>query len=196
MTKLLLCDIDKTLTTTISGQTFKQHPRDVTVLPGVEAALKHACARGWKVTGVSNQAGIEAGYKTLEDCIEEMHYTIELLPHLDGIFFCPDRAGRRCWYVTAKEHWSVAEYNPYQGLFRKPQPGMLLYAIKFFKADKMEETIAWMVGDRSEDEEAATNAGINFIHADVWRTRFIPGQIYDKLENSQIELLEGINLDV
>jgi hypothetical protein len=35
MAKILFCDVDGTLTGTVSGTTFKSHPRDVLVLPGV-----------------------------------------------------------------------------------------------------------------------------------------------------------------
>jgi len=42
---------------------------------------------------------------------------------------------------------------------------MISAALKSFK----NLSKALMVGDRSEDEEAAKNAGIHFLSADIWR---------------------------
>lgn len=39
MAEILFCDVDGTLTGTVSGATFKSNPRDVSVLFGVENAL-------------------------------------------------------------------------------------------------------------------------------------------------------------
>ena len=33
---------------------------------------------------------------------------------------------------------------------------------------------AWMIGDRPEDEQAATAARIGFMWADIWREKFSP----------------------
>ncbi|NCT44977.1 MAG: HAD hydrolase-like protein [Microcystis aeruginosa G11-09] len=51
------------------------------------------------------------------------------------------------------------------GQFRKPNYGMISASLKNFK----NLSKALMVGDRSEDEEAAKNAGIHFLSADIWR---------------------------
>ncbi|MFM6573132.1 MAG: HAD-IA family hydrolase [Microcystis panniformis] len=55
-------------------------------------------------------------------------------------------------------------HKEFLGQFRKPNCGMISAALKSFKPSK-----ALMVGDRLEDEEAAKNAGIHFLSADIWR---------------------------
>lgn len=45
--KILFCDIDGTLTETISGATFKQHSRDVKIIPGADKAIAHFVSRGY-----------------------------------------------------------------------------------------------------------------------------------------------------
>lgn len=55
MGDILFCDIDGTLTGTVSGATFKLNPRDVLVLPGVENALAHYATKGYLIVGISNE---------------------------------------------------------------------------------------------------------------------------------------------
>jgi D-glycero-D-manno-heptose 1,7-bisphosphate phosphatase len=52
------------------------------------------------------------------------------------------------------------------GNFRKPNPGMIRLGLEYYK-EKPEQIL--MVGDRSEDQECAANANINFIWAEEWR---------------------------
>ncbi len=89
--KILFVDIDGTLTETISGNPFKQHPQDVKVMEGADKAVAYFHGQGWRIIGISNQGG--AGHKSLEDAIAEMKLTQELLPQLLTIYFCPDFEG-------------------------------------------------------------------------------------------------------
>lgn len=60
--------------------------------------------------------------------------------------------------------------------------------------DEMPDQV-WMIGDRQEDEAAAQTAGVNFMWADVWRNRFLPGMPELKpATKEQVEFLEGIKL--
>ena len=47
----------------------------------------------------------------------------------------------------------------------------------------------WMVGDRSEDEQAAITAGVNFCPADIWRARFCAGMHQHTVKRAQLEFL-------
>jgi hypothetical protein len=82
MTKILFCDVDGTLTGTVSGATFKSNPRDVLVLPGVVNALAHCAKEGYLMVGISNEGGVGAGRKKLEAAFEEKQYTCLLLIRL------------------------------------------------------------------------------------------------------------------
>ena len=66
MTKILFCDVDGTLTGTVSGATFKSNPRrDLLVLLGVENALAHYAKEGYLMVGIRNEGGVGAGHKKL-----------------------------------------------------------------------------------------------------------------------------------
>ncbi|RUR77060.1 hypothetical protein PCC6912_40190 [Chlorogloeopsis fritschii PCC 6912] len=169
MSKFLFCDIDGTLTQTISGNAFKQDSTDVKVIECADKAIAYFASQGYKIIGISNQGGIEKRFKSLETTIEEMRYTLQILPQLNVIYFCPDFAGTKCYCVTREEekvHNFGAFFPEYQGFFRKPSSGMIDLALHVSGEVSVE---TWMVGDRTEDEGCAINAGINFVWADIWR---------------------------
>ena len=85
--------------------------------------------------------------------------------------------------------WIAAQ----SGNFRKPNAGMLIAAHKNYAPSTPLEK-CWMIGDRPEDLSAAMAANVNFLTADIWRKRFLPGvhQIRG-LARKQIEFLEGID---
>lgn len=56
--KLAIFDKDGTLTTTVSGETFVQHPKDQKLLPGVAKGLKAMADDGWHFAIASNQGGV------------------------------------------------------------------------------------------------------------------------------------------
>lgn len=107
--KLLLLDLDGTIREPRSGKQFISHPRDQKIITGAVTALDSYIVDGWNVIGVSNQEGVAAGHKTLEEALSEAEYTLLLFPHLDGIYFCPDFQGQVCWHVIkdapAKDIW-------------------------------------------------------------------------------------------
>jgi len=71
---------------------------DIAVLPGVEAALKYYQNQipRWVMVGISNSRGMG-----VEKALAQMSYTLELLPQLQAVYFCPDFAGLICWRVTS-----------------------------------------------------------------------------------------------
>lgn len=175
--KLLFCDIDGTLTETISGATFKQHPNDVKVIEGAREAIAYFQSQGWTIVGISNQGGCSAinpatgkPHKSIEDAVNEMQFTLSLLPQIECILLCPDFEGNQLVYVDEEKHIELS--RTFEDSYRKPGIGMIQY-IRLNIAplgDKVEECI--MVGDRPEDQQCAANAGIKFIAADIWRNQY------------------------
>lgn len=187
MSKLAIFDKDGTLVRPKSGGTFPQHPEDQELIPGVAEAIQDCVADGWTIAIASNQGGVVAGYKTLESAIAEMRYCLSLLPSeakIEGAYFCPDN-GQTCYRVSAPIHYEDVPNRPHaeitpviavhdqaiakimnlNGLYRKPNPGMLLYATR----DRGSAVPRIFVGDRPEDEQAAANADIPFVWAHDWR---------------------------
>jgi D-glycero-D-manno-heptose 1,7-bisphosphate phosphatase len=114
------------------------------------------------------------GYKSLEDTIAEQLYTLELLPQLLKIYFCPDLEGKHCWGVPREiddaKPIHTAWAAKWAGTFRKPQPGMIYAAIlNHCGENQLEECL--YVGDRTEDIQAAKAASIQFMWAVDWRNQ-------------------------
>ena len=170
--KLLICDKDGTLVAPASGAKFVTEPWDQKPLPGVENKLAEYAASGWEICIASNQGGVAAGHKSLENCILEMKFCLELFPAIGEAYFCPDFEGNVCWQVwdTCKEEHRIMHgqrTNPgLKGLFRKPSAGMLLAAMGEFGTEE-----AIYVGDRPEDEGAGVAAKIPFF----WASDFFGG---------------------
>ncbi|MHC5719528.1 MAG: HAD hydrolase-like protein, partial [Nostoc sp.] len=178
---------------------FKQSPTDVKIIEGADRAIAHFADLGWLIVGVSNQGGCAAinpqtgkPRKTIEDTIAEMQFTIELLPQISAIYFCPDFEGNNCWRVSSLDAYEISDRETQLiGEFRKPNAGMLKLAKLFVEdgGEDVEQMI--MVGDRPEDEQAAINAGINFCPADVWRDKFRTGIFTHVITPAQLRFLEG-----
>lgn len=162
--KLLLLDLDGTVRESKSGATFINKPDDQKLIQGVEDAIAHY--KDWTVVGITNQGGVAAGHKSLEDAIAEQQYTLNLLPQIQKIYFCSDFEGNEGYLVKPTGKVTKVENPKYLGSFRKPNPGMLLLA-QDSCLDSIEEVL--YVGDRAEDEAAALAAGIPFMWADQWR---------------------------
>jgi D-glycero-D-manno-heptose 1,7-bisphosphate phosphatase len=162
-TPLLILDLDGTVREPLSDGKFIQRPRDQQIINGASGAIAYFAATGWKIVGVTNQAGVASGKKSLQSCIKEQQYTRVLLPQIDEIYFCPYFEGRKCFCVTPSEVHNHSKH-PESGKFRKPNPGMLNLAIQMHAPDKV-----LMVGDRPEDRDAANAAGIKFQQASSWR---------------------------
>jgi D-glycero-D-manno-heptose 1,7-bisphosphate phosphatase len=176
--KLAVLDKDGTLTTPKSGSKFIENPTDQILLPGVFEGCQRLIAAGFVLTIATNQGGVAAGHKTLDDAVSELRYCLHLLS-VQGIsigraLLCPDFEGRECFVVSENsgKYFKLSDLNPIWGDviggFRKPDPGMLRAAVD------VSPTEAWMVGDREEDRLAAEAAGFNFLNADEWRNGASP----------------------
>lgn len=193
---LIILDKDGTLVKPFGSDRFVRHPRDQQLLPGVKEAIAQERRKGWDIAIASNQGGIQAGYKTLEDTIEEMVYAMELTG-IDRAVFCPDSGltlyqvrlicGKRDVHHRTILHDECREINS----FRKPAPGMLEWLLRCYGADS-----AMFVGDRPEDRQAAMHHGnVVFTPAEDWRKwALMPPVLTSKKRNSQPEGLESVSI--
>ncbi|MBD1898053.1 HAD-IIIA family hydrolase [Coleofasciculus sp. FACHB-129] len=165
-TNLLILDLDGTVRSPLSNHKFIQRPGDQQIIKGAEGAIAYFAATGWKIVGVTNQGGVASGKKSLQSCIKEQQYTLDLLPEIEEVYFCPDFEGKKCFCVTSSDVINYSQH-PESGKFRKPNPGMLNLAIQKHLPDKV-----LMIGDRSDDRNAAKAAGIKFQQAESWRQTY------------------------
>lgn len=195
MSNLLLLDLDGTVREHVNGGKFISHPKDQRLIKGVTEAIAYFHKKGWRIIGITNQGGVAAGHKSLENAAKEQKITLELVPEMECIYFCPDYEGEFCYRVSEEEiikyerdkfpnpHSPNPECRLYQS-FRKPGSGMLMLALDSieFYPDEF-----WFIGDREEDYEAAKEANIDFMWADVWRSKFLKGLSEIDLTNRQID---------
>lgn len=165
---LLLLDLDGTVREPLDGHKFIEHPQGQQIIAKAQGAIAYFQLQGWQVVGITNQAGVAAGHKSLKSCISEQAYTLTLLP-LAEIYFCPDFQGKKCYCVTRDQVHNYSK-SPGSGTFRKPGPGMLNLAIEKYHPDT-----TLMVGDSPEDRAAARAARIRFQQAQSWRQMYGDG---------------------
>lgn len=168
--KTLFLNLDGTVRKTKSGGTFINDPYDQELIVGVEDAI--AKYQDWKIIGITNQGGVIAGKKSLENCFEEQRQTLKLLPQLQMILFCTDNGDTmfRLSQKMFKIHGipAMTNHSNYYGNFRKPNPGMAVFGLKYY-GETPEQVL--MVGDRNEDQQCAKNADIPFMWGEDWRNR-------------------------
>jgi len=160
---LLLLDLDGTIRETLSGKQYFQHPQDQQIIAGVNNALS-TYTDEWIIVGITNQGGVAAGHKSIQACIKEQQYTLELFSQLKEIYFCPDFEGRKCFRVTRHNVHNHSK-TKWSGRYRKPGAGMLNLAM--FRHKHLPQN-TWYVGDRPEDEAAARRAEVQFQWAKDW----------------------------
>lgn len=139
---------------------FVNKAEDVEVFPEVPGILAEYKRRGWRIIAISNQGGVALGILSMEDCARAMLETQRQCNDLfDKIVFCthhpdaPDPEYAICWC-------------------RKPRIGLITEASNGLAQTHNEyypPHLALMVGDRIEDQECASNAGIAFMWAELWR---------------------------
>jgi len=161
-----------TVRETKSGAIFINYPDDQQIMAGVRTAIAPYIEDGWHIVGITNQMGVSKGYKSFQFCVFEQRKTLELLPALRAIYFCPDE-GETCWRVSPEGHekHKISEITTTYRLdkgFRKPGTGMVELAWSESPI-KPELKDCLFVGDREEDSQCANAAGIPFMRAYDWR---------------------------
>lgn len=178
--KLVVLDKDGTLVVPKSGAVFVQEPTDQVLMDGVVRECQKLIKAGYTLSIASNQGGIAAGHKTLDDTVAEMQYCLFLLKEhhidIDKAMFCPDFNGNKCYEVICPTFsspdtmYTLHLKKTATPSYRKPKPGMLFLAVGgTLGLTSGPLTNCWMIGDREEDLLAAESIGFNFLDADRWR---------------------------
>jgi D-glycero-D-manno-heptose 1,7-bisphosphate phosphatase len=129
---------------------YLHRPEDLRWTPGAQEAVRAFNAAGWLVFVVTNQAGVAHGLYE-ESHIAELHAHMAAAlaragAHIDAFYHC-------CWHPEAKvEAWRHPDHPD-----RKPNPGMLLQAMRDWPVDAAR---SFLIGDRDSDIEAAKRAGV------------------------------------
>ncbi|MCD8487863.1 MAG: HAD hydrolase-like protein [Desertifilum sp.] len=182
--KLLILDKNQTVVRSKLGKPFIQNPTDQEPIEGVYRLLD-GYQPDYNIVIVSNQWGLENGFKTLEDTIAEMQYAMKLFPQIQDCFFCPNSEGSLCYRVWGQGETEWTEYgdltdNGYitefglgvlavgKNNYRKPKPGMLSLAMLSYSAAP-DDTL--FIGDRDTDKEAAEAIGIRYRDINDWLKR-------------------------
>jgi D-glycero-D-manno-heptose 1,7-bisphosphate phosphatase len=179
MTKLLIVDCDGTLREPKNDSKHINSPEDQKIILGADKAVSYYHNQGYIIIAITNQGGVEKGYKTLKETVEEQVYTLKLFPEISHLYFCPDIRGNQLVKVGLRNgDFYFEEYKRSDFLylnipgelkyksFRKPGNGMLMVAID--SLETYPERILY-IGDRPEDKQAAISAEIDFLWADKWR---------------------------
>jgi len=130
---------------------YAYEPEKLVWIPGARAAIKRVNDAGGLVLIATNQSGIGRGYYSEE----QMHgFHAEMRRQLaaegariDEIYFCPFHED------AAEDRYRQADHPD-----RKPNPGMVLRALRDFGIDPKN---ALMIGDKPADVQAANGAGVD-----------------------------------
>lgn len=165
--KLVLLDLDDTLTKSISGNKFPQSVDDRVFIDGRWDKLLDLHAQGKKTAIVTNQGGAAWGIFEPDE-MNRFLTSLAASADISAVFACYRDTGEKARSSdrTIKELTLPEYYKEWDR--RKPGPGMLIEAMEHFGIAR-EDTL--MVGDRNEDKGAAEAAGVSF----QWEWEFFDG---------------------
>lgn len=192
--RIAFVDLDGTLISTATGETFPKGVWDMTL--NLDVMMKLGRMRPTAIFIVSNQGGIEQGFVNHRLFEQKFMYVIASLQDICGqhVFV----AGRYC--PTTKED------DP----MRKPNTGMLTAMLDEFQKlvqHSFTKDDCVMIGDREDDRQTAENFGIDYlsveefkeVEVDEPRFRIVNGatgeDIPDQpflLQNEIKEVIEGL----
>lgn len=123
--------------------------RDFRFLPGVFSFLRDARGLGFRLAILTNQAGVAKGHYTENDYASLTSFMLENLK----------REGVEIELVLAAfaHPKGTSESYIYQSYWRKPNPGMVLEAMRKMNADPVRSAF---IGDSLTDMQAALSGGI------------------------------------
>lgn len=129
---------------------YVHRTEDIQVVEGAPEAVRRLNEAGYLVIVVTNQSGIGRGYYD-EAAMHAVHAHLnaafaEAGAHIDAFYYCP-------FHPKAKVEAFAHPDHP----DRKPNPGMILRAIKDWTVDP---SGSFLIGDKPSDLEAAQRAGI------------------------------------
>jgi D-glycero-D-manno-heptose 1,7-bisphosphate phosphatase len=68
--KILFLDCDGTIREPLEpGRKFISAPADQRIIHGADRAIAYYASKNWKIFGITNQAGVAAGHKSLKEAI-------------------------------------------------------------------------------------------------------------------------------
>ncbi len=121
-------------------------------LKNVKKAIKYAYNKNYLIIVISNQSGVARGFYTEND-VKKLHKEInkqlrKINCKIHDFFYCPYHP-----------KYGSKKYKK-DSFLRKPNPGMILKAIKKWNIDKSKSI---MIGDQKTDMIASKKAGLKFI---------------------------------
>jgi D,D-heptose 1,7-bisphosphate phosphatase len=136
----------------LSPGEYVRHPKDLRLLPGAGAAIRAMNRMGYLVVVITNQGAIAKGNMTKEH-VERLHGILirrlgQKGAKIDAIYYCPHHPQGK-----VKEHAFLCRC-------RKPNPGMILDAIKKFRIDRKK---SFLIGDATGDILAGKRAKLKTI---------------------------------
>ena len=145
-------DVDGSLGKPKSGGDFRETADDWEFFPGVVEKCQKLVAEGAKIITCSNQGGVCFTWSkfTEEEIRAVLDETAKAIGAMASLVSC------------SSMHEKALEKYRFKDPRRKPEPGMILEA-KEIAGVELSEIV--MIGDRTEDEDAAKNAGVAFVLA-------------------------------
>lgn len=131
--------------TIIVDKNYLNSPEDVEFLPYAIEGLREMIKKGYLLVVVTNQSGVSRGL-VQEKNIDLIHKKMDQILAQENVKITS-------YYYNI----AAADSNDRN---RKPNPGMLLDAIKKLNIDVQN---SWMIGDRQSDIEAGMNAQVRTI---------------------------------
>ena len=129
---------------------YAHRPQDLTWIPGARDAILSLNQEGFYVFVITNQAGVARGYyEEAQVAAFHDHMQDELAKigaHVDAFYYCPFHDD------AVVEAYRVIDHPD-----RKPNPGMLLRAMREWPVDRAR---SFLIGDQGSDIEAARRAGV------------------------------------
>ena len=164
MNKLLILDRDGVVNIEY-GTVYRE--KDFRFMPGIFEFVKKYQDKGYLIVIASNQAGIAKGLFTMEQYKNLNYYMLDEFEkrgiHIAKTYVCPHRDSDNCEC-------------------HKPKPGMILEALKDFKASKK---LSHAVGDKMSDMDCYHAVGIGHLH-------FLLGENKTEDRDYEYEILESL----